>query len=234
MLSVVTVTGADDSVDPDDLVSISRELPFVEFGVLVGSHQGVPRFPSLAWLARLEEVASELYLSLHLCGREVVEFFERDKLQEGWHGRCQINTHGEFLKVSTMQVRRNVGIANWRCQQVIFQLDGANDGLLRACRGRRLGDHLDNLNVAGLFDLSHRAGVLPEAWPRPIPGVYCGYAGGLGPDNVARELEKISAAAGEAPFWIDAATKLRTDERFDLDKVRRFLEAARPFVVPIP
>jgi hypothetical protein len=37
---------------------------------------------------------------------------------------------------------------------------------------------------------------------------------------------------GDTPFWIDAETHLRSDgdRQFDLAKVRRFLEAAKPYV----
>jgi phosphoribosylanthranilate isomerase len=72
--------------------------------------------------------------------------------------------------------------------------------------------------------------VLPDKWPRPVPGIYCGYAGGLGPDNVVEQVKKISEVAGDVPFWIDAETKLFTNDRFDLDKVRRFLAAVGPYI----
>ena len=59
-----------------------------------------------------------------------------------------------------------------------------------------------------------------------------GYAGGLGPDNIESELQRIAAAAGDAPFWIDMETRVRSDndEQFDLNKVRRCLEITAPLV----
>jgi len=37
MLNMVTVTGADDSVQPSDLFAVARLFPFVEFGILGGA-----------------------------------------------------------------------------------------------------------------------------------------------------------------------------------------------------
>lgn len=34
-INKVTVTGADDSIDPGDLISIQQEYPFVEFAILL-------------------------------------------------------------------------------------------------------------------------------------------------------------------------------------------------------
>jgi hypothetical protein len=57
-----------------------------------------------------------------------------------------------------------------------------------------------------------------------------GYAGGLGPDNLAEELRRIEEVAGDAEVWIDMETNVRTAERFDLDKVRRCYDLARPWL----
>ena len=76
--------------------------------------------------------------------------------------------------------------------------------------------------------------MLPERWDHPLAktAIPCGFAGGLSPENVASQIEKILPVVGETPFWIDAETHLRSDDdrRFDLERVRRFLEEARPYV----
>ena len=45
-LQYVTMTGADESVDPKALIELSKEFPFVEWGILIGSQSGM-RFPSV-------------------------------------------------------------------------------------------------------------------------------------------------------------------------------------------
>ncbi|MDF2421383.1 MAG: hypothetical protein OPY06_00025, partial [Nitrosopumilus sp.] len=76
------------------------------------------------------------------------------------------------------------------------------------------------------------AGILPDQWSAPFEGAYTGYAGGLGPDNLENELHKIAEVCGENPIWIDAETKLRSDNDriFDLQK-GEFLKIAEPWVV---
>ena len=82
------------------------------------------------------------------------------------------------------------------------------------------------VNCSTLFDLSHGAGVLPEQWPKPLPGIRCGYAGGLSPDNIKEQLTLISAAVGDTPIWIDMETHVRSnnDRLFDLGKVEQVLK----------
>jgi phosphoribosylanthranilate isomerase len=110
-------------------------------------------------------------------------------------------------------------------QDVIFQIDGVNNIIEKLQDGT-------HPNISGLFDLSHGAGVLPNAWPSVLNNVYCGYAGGLSPDNVIDELRKIEPLVGAKSIWIDAETHLRNaDGNFDLTKVQAFLENVSPYVV---
>ena len=66
----VTMTGADDSINPNELIEISKKYPFVEWGILVSRNsQGSNRFPSLQWMDKLHELNTvNLLLSCHLCG----------------------------------------------------------------------------------------------------------------------------------------------------------------------
>jgi hypothetical protein len=68
--------------------------------------------------------------------------------------------------------------------------------------------------------------VLAKEWPKPLEDVLCGYAGGLGPDNIEAQLELISKAVGNREIWVDMETHVRSndDQRFDLDKVEKVLE----------
>lgn len=236
MIDVVTVTGADESVRPEDLVAISREYSYVEFGILIGNHAGSPRFPKEIWKEQLDNLVVDrtrlLRLSAHLCGYLVTDFLSGDFWTAKHYSRHQVNTHGQHCSFSPYHLRRNVRRANLCGQQVIFQQDQVNGQVLRTCLGRPQADGHAHLAVSALHDLSHGEGRLPGEWPAPLPGVYTGYAGGLSPENVAEQVEKIMQVTGDLPFWIDAETHLRSDDgkRFDLDKVVRFLEAARPYV----
>ena len=66
----VTITGADDFTDPKDLVELSEEFPFVEWGILLSaSKEGMgPRFPSPKWIEELAQFKDKINLAGHICG----------------------------------------------------------------------------------------------------------------------------------------------------------------------
>ena len=230
-LKIVTVTGADDSVRADELIAIAKEYPFVEFGILLSRSyfpNGRSRFPSGAWksenLWRLSQAG--VRLSGHLCGKYVRDVLHGDwsviRMEPThWHyfERFQINTHGEQFSASNLRWPLYPG-----GREIIFQLDEVNDNFLPTAQ--ELG-----YRATGLFDLSHGAGVLPQEWPSAC-SLWIGYAGGLGPANVAEQLDRIEKVAGKEA-WIDAETKVRSDNglRFDVDKAAAFLEEAKPWVI---
>lgn len=77
--------------------------------------------------------------------------------------------------------------------------------------------------------------MLPEdGWPTAWPGVRCGYAGGLSPENVLGQLDAIDASLPhpDAPVWIDMERRVRTDDdtALDLGRVRAVLKAVAPRV----
>ena len=57
-----------------------------------------------------------------------------------------------------------------------------------------------------LFDASGGKSQLPKSWQKPVYPIFHqqGYAGGLKPENVDTELDKIAKVAGAFPTWIDA------------------------------
>ena len=82
-----------------------------------------------------------------------------------------------------------------------------------------------------LFDGSYGAGIEPSAWYAPVyKNIPNGYAGGLGPDNVAKNLDKINAILPQNyETWIDAEGKLRdrhTTRSFTLELAEKYLQNA--------
>jgi hypothetical protein len=230
ILDRVTITGADDSVQPGTIADLSKEFPFVEWGILFSQHGESPRFPSSGWVRSLWEWQAEqrMTLSAHLCGgwvRDLVcdghpTFFEKHFATCAMWDRVQLNFHADkhALHHTLGQFMREYP------KDYILQLDGVNDQHFKALRA-------ECDNVYPLFDVSGGAGVLPDRWPAPMAD-YTGYAGGLGPENLAEQLRKIDAAAGNARVWVDMETRVRSrnNQQFDLTKVRECLEIAQPFV----
>jgi hypothetical protein len=235
MIKTITVTGADDSVnDIESLYEIAAEYPAVEWGILLSkSSSGRPRFPSTRWINKLTDKYFEnrgvLSLSAHLCGRWVRDIFLEGKsevfnmIPMEIFKRIQFNFHSQKHLINT-----NVAIELLKTKFIgcdfIFQFDGVNDSLIEICRK-------SGIRAYPLFDQSGGAGIIPNDWPQASG--YSGYAGGLSPDNVEHELTRIQEARNGNVIWIDAETKLRSedDTLFDLDKVERFLKNAHPWTI---
>ncbi|MCL4404253.1 hypothetical protein M1432_02835 [Patescibacteria group bacterium] len=233
IVRIVTVTGADDSIQPEELVEVADNFPFVEFGILLSSDpKGSTRFPSRAWLEELfsMQLHHMLQLSGHLCGSWVKDlclgsprcFDELDELAFMFD-RFQLNFHAV---PHVLHKEKFLRALLDRCEglDVIFQIDGVNDGIFDFAKTQ------DGILARPLFDLSGGTGVLPKEWPRQTDG-YSGYAGGLSPNNLRGQMEKIEEVASW-PIWIDAETRLRSenDALFDTGKVWNFLSVAQDWV----
>ena len=216
----VTITGADDSTNIKWMLDTSQKYPFVEWGILVSLNAGGPRFPSKDWLDRLNYVAAKnpMQLSLHVCGQWVKDIcaghweylMHHEEATMALCRRVQLNFHGHkhVLYDRFYETAREMTSALGK--EIIFQVDGTNDDLVDKARAR-------GLDAVPLFDLSGGAGVVSENWPLKDPEIYSGYAGGLGPDNVIAEMEKISQVAKHGRTWIDMETKVRTSSNRSLD-----------------
>lgn len=227
----VTMTGADNSINPQDLIEISYNYPFVEWGILLSRNsQGGNRFPSLSWMNELSILSNGrgVNLSGHVCGSYVKEILMGSyrfiaEIGHIWHElqRIQLNTHGQKHQFEKSAVHE---FMNFK-KEIIFQYDGANKALLDSAI-------FNGINCSTLFDMSHGAGLLPGEWPKPIEGVKCGYAGGLSPDNIEDQLKLIESNVGDYELWIDMETHVRSnmDQQFDLDKVLAVLEIAKKYV----
>jgi hypothetical protein len=82
-----------------------------------------------------------------------------------------------------------------------------------------------------LFDGSYGAGIEPDSWREPVyKDIPNGYAGGLGPGNVIKNLDKISTIVPkDYTTWIDAEGKLRdpkTTKSFTLELAEKYIENA--------
>lgn len=57
---------------------------------------------------------------------------------------------------------------------------------------------------------------------------WCGYAGGIGPENVVEQIGNIESVCNQA-YWIDMERRVRADDDsyLNMAKVRRVLENVR-------
>jgi hypothetical protein len=220
-----TLTGVDSSTSLDEVAGLSLEFPFVEWGFLLylGRDEGRYSAPSEI-AARLERLAGNARVALHVCGREALLQFcagegvtaDLANQVEKMSGRIQLNLRLDLLPPIAIAPALDRSLV-----PVIIQHNRANTPLWDQLPGTQ----------QTLFDASGGRGVLPESWPTPISTQPFGYAGGLSPENIATELPRMAAAAGGSAAWrwIDMEGKLRVEDRFDLARCRQVLEAVKAF-----
>ena len=239
----ITITGVDDSVTADDLITLSTRFPFVEWGVLFSrsSHGTRPRYPSSSWLTTNIPAlgAAGVQLSAHLCGGWVPPMVYGAFPWRDCYGT--LSRHFQRLQLNFAGVRYSLGnpfgeLLEGDGRQFILQVDGVNDGdIMQLVVENGLG--------VPLFDRSGGRGQKPATWQMPWP-VYCGYAGGLGPDNIVEQIaafELTPEFRRDQPFWLDMESSVRSPQAdvlapdlFDLVKVASVLEQVAPLIATVP
>jgi hypothetical protein len=216
------VSGADDTVCPDSLVRAlvesSGSSGRAEIGVLVGREEGIPRFPSWAWIREVTSLCEEsgrVSVAFHLCGPKSADFLSRGILPS--------------LLPVVPGMRIQVNAANYPLEGVSRVVDFAESTRLRVILqwrdpefpvNRPFGSYLVSL----LHDLSGGRGVVPPKRPLLPSWGPVGYAGGVSPENV----EKIVSFLGKGCYWIDAESGLRDMDdpsRFSLDRAKALVRA---------
>lgn len=203
-LTHCTLTGVDESTDLSALTALSEEFPFAEWGFLYSpKRQGMPgRYPSVDILRRaFAELPENVRVALHVCGDGVHNLLRLENNTEddlagmvlARGGRVQLNFNQRREPVDLLALDEYV-IGN-PSLTVITQHNEANETVWHMLRG--------NKNYAVLFDASGGRGLSPAGWPVPLQDVSCGYAGGLGRDNLATELDRIGKMVEDATFWVD-------------------------------
>lgn len=174
-------------------------------------------------------------LSCHICGQWCKDVLTgRNTIELTFPGllsvfkRVQLNFHAEKHSITRQGLDLLKNDPHFCSKQIIFQMDGVNESIFSKATAA-------GVNAVPLFDLSHGAGVLPDEWPDPIAD-YCGYAGGLGPDNLQEQVLAIAQSSSENRIWIDMETRVRSDRdrKFDLDKVKQCLDIAKKYVYNLP
>ena len=225
-LKYCSLTGADDEVSVDDLNALAAEFPFVEWAILLlPARAGDLRFPSIEWIHNFSKTNRAANTAMHLCDGGFLGFINGDKdvlaTMNGFK-RIQLNlkfgdVEGKYDPAELIaRVRENPH------HQFIIQYTKDKSSLLPLLA--------DVPNHAVLFDESAGRGISPDSWDCPLPGHFCGYAGGITPENVAENIAMIQQVADGHTTWIDMESGVRTNDHFDLEKCRSVLKTASPFV----
>lgn len=241
-IKTVTITGADDNTNQSDMISISKDFPFVEWGILFSrSRQGSERYPSLGWVDELQKIVlshncmepNQPKLSAHLCGDYTWQY-----LTTGHLVSAVLDLGRVMSGVAFKRWQLNFNSTNHPACELFYDsicINSALDGIILQYNKANYDlcqrvIALNNSNINFLYDGSGGRGVSPSEWKEVVPNHFTGYAGGLNPDNLEESLVNINKAAGDNSIWIDAETGVRTDGKLDLKKVVKFLEISSKYV----
>lgn len=242
-INKIVITGADDKINVEDLQKLQLKYPFVEWGILFSeSREGKNRYPSMSWVARLEE--KNLNLSAHLCGSIPKDIFDKDDfrlklLQLIGFKRVQLNVN---FKKTPFPINNLLSLPVLHPSiNFILQANKSNGEVI---------SNLENLSMEEinpfhfLYDSSGGRGKEIERIAPPFFYNYTGYSGGLNPNNVEKICERIKALPVYEPYdekegeiledikvFLDCETGVRDDEdNFDLKKVEDYLEKCSKFI----
>ena len=220
-LTHITFTGVDEDTDFNRLASIQQRYPKVEFGVLVSRKWKENGQRYLSPFKARELRGLGLRLSAHLCGS-----IARDVLHMGGFSNTD-----DFSEIIDMFSRVQLNVSNYDepenmspyilpgpLQEIIIQ-QAFNHNTFMLCRIAS-GDC-----ISILLDESGGKGIeAPFRMPSYLHNVHVGFAGGINPDNVVAKIQEITSLPHVNRFWIDMESGVRTNDRFDLDKVEQVCE----------
>jgi len=208
----VTFAGIDETADVERLREIRSHYFTVEWGLgLAVEHQGrAAGFPSVEWICKL---APELNLSAQLWGKTAAEFLQGDDTEliahygDVWSlfRRIQINSTDGTDRVDlpglTHLLEKNPD------KQIILRIRDRNLEVADALAAQ-------GISCSTLFDESEGQESAQKKWPKGLKRFAgCGYAGGLGPDNIYKQLTPILNAAQSAErWWVEIDSSLHAKE----------------------
>ena len=215
-----------------DLLAISKDFPFVEWGILLSSgEEPRPRYPSIEWIASIEPLSRQgTRFSGHICGewaRKVCRGWFPAQIDHRTFQRIQLNV-AHFLEEEVIDPAAMASCLP-KNREYIVQVGAALQEGVALARSLQLYDR----TISILFDASGGHGVTPAKWPELAFGMKCGFAGGLGPDDLEQALRSLSSSVGDAHVWIDMESRVRSEdgERFDINKARTCLEIAGRYAI---
>lgn len=221
----ITFTGIDGKTDLGALWEIQQQYPIAEFGVLVAKNwrENGNRYFNPSYLDALE--SRDLNLSAHLCGsiaRAAVRgdfepFRDWARSSPFIFNRCQLNITTSKENPDSFELCEDAFLFD----EIILQQRSVEDCDLYL---------KSNMNeyVTMLLDASGGKGI--DTSLVAFAGRKVGYAGGINPDNVADKLTYLFENVHDGEFWIDMESGVRTDDWFDLGKVRQVLEICQPII----
>lgn len=225
MISICTFTGIDAKTNLEKVIDLSKEFPFLEFGVLLSltpedkdARYMAPSFVELV----LKMLAShDVNIALHVCGSAVNAYVAGDREVRRpalYANRVQLNFQADRAPFSAFELDKAISAAPYK---VITQHFPANAGLASTLTAE---------NHQVLFDLSGGRGIGAGEWPDAFEAKVTGFAGGLGPETIETALPNILKSAHSGTSWIDMENRVRSNGYLDLDLCEAVARKVAPYM----
>ncbi len=234
-LKTIVCSGINEKNDIDEAVRFLKNYPCVEFGVQCSPKKAAYQTPRFEWLqeltAKLNEQKIKNRIALHLNEGFVVSFCEEkipseiDELLKNGDaiGRLQLN-----FKIGRETFNGKVAPDFEKLQNAVYSV--SSHSIILSASQTNLPfiqmAHHRGMKFDVLFDDSFGEGILPDAQKPPLfEDAFQGYAGGLSPENITQELDKIGKVAKSTVF-IDAEGKLKENGSFSFQRASMFVQNA--------
>ena len=253
-LRYITCSDPREFNDIHDIVKLGQLSPRVEIAVQAHPSKMSHGMPRNEWFQELlryvmvdkHKIRLAVHVNREWCDQvcrtgtipeELIEFFEMcrngnmyDALIKRWQFNMPVDTANN-INVRALKKLMNL----YPEKYFIFQYNNnTHDAIYKL--------HDSGARFSVLYDASGGRGISPTSWSEPLflnnPQ---GYSGGLSPENIAENLDKISHVAvrpgahynkdnkvertinERSDIWIDAEGKLKTDDKFDIARARQYI-----------
>lgn len=226
----------------DDIIDLGKKYPMAEFAIQAHPSKFSAYMPRYVWFDTLMHAArvNDINLAMHVNSEWRTEICHGNipfEIKRMWDlrrdngkpviGRVQVNINGGRDRFSFCAAKVADIIRAYPDIEFIFQYTP---------RQRTRLKKLDRAGVAFsmLFDASGGRGISPRAWRAPVMDNHkMGYSGGLSPENVYENLDKINLILpANYNTWIDAEGKLKAPEtkQFDVARAKKYIQNALRWV----
>ena len=241
-LKYITCSDPREFNDIHDIVKLGQLSPRVEIAIQAHPSKMSPGMPRYQWTQELMQLVKGLQfynsrninLAVHVNKEWCAEICKTGKFPAELQtilsqrytlfpcktviGRIQLNIPADAVPKADVDNMIQLFDEN-RDYKFIIQYNRNTEDLVKKIR------YFSYVPFSTLYDASGGRGISPGTWREPVfVSGDQGYSGGMSPENVAENLDKISAVV---PFgrdvWIDAEGKLKTDDKFDIGRAQQYI-----------
>lgn len=226
----LSITGADNLVDVNQLKNLVNQYPDLELAILYfPEKENINRNPGFIWRLNFFDNIPKNNTAIHLCGEKVFNiilsnefettllFKELQKTQ-----RIQININARKDIFNNEDIHKIYKKLLSHGFEIILQYHERSKFWILPF----LNDNASN-KIHILLDSSLGKGIAPEKFTIPEELIQfnlpIGFAGGLNPQNIDVIHEQIKLF-NLANYWLDLESGVRTDNNFDMHKAQLLCE----------